>query len=61
MYSGRWAEAAHLFRPNLTPNSELEDVVVLNVTMPAASTLESSPRLEGAFAPATAERVFTHR
>eukprot|EP00966_Prymnesium_polylepis_P076975 1783658-Prymnesium_polylepis.1 len=45
MHSGRWADAAHLFRPNLAPNWKM--LPYRDVAVPAASTLEGFPQLEG--------------
>eukprot|EP00966_Prymnesium_polylepis_P004076 93308-Prymnesium_polylepis.1 len=57
MYSGRWAEAAHLFRPNLAPNWKM-----LSSARPRAGRFDvgklSTAR---AFALATAERVLAPR
>ena len=57
MHSGRWAEAAHLFRPNLAPNWKM-----LPSRRHRAGAFDvGALSTARAFALATAERVFVQR
>jgi len=57
MHSGRWAEAAHLFQPNLAPNLKM----LSSGRHRAGRFVVAKLSTARAFALATAERVFTHR
>ena len=60
MHSGRWAEAAHLFRPNFAPNLKML-TCRRDVAVPATLTLERSPQLEGLIWPSRSELLRTGR